>query len=81
MVYVALVEAAAIVAATITYAGIVRSIIRSSARERDLLLNQLLHAVDKTWQPPPASHDTVTVPAEWEPPIPSYTPTPEQQPL
>ena len=38
-----------------TLALALRSVIRQAARERDLLINQLLHAQGKTWQPPPAN--------------------------
>lgn len=51
------------------------------ARERDLLLNQLLHAAGKTWQPPPAADETpeivtdrgLSVLSDW-------TTSPEQEP-
>lgn len=49
---------------------------REHARERDLLLNQLLHATGKTWQPPPAEPRELVpdrVPSEW-------TTSPEQEP-
>ena len=54
MIYVALVEALAVVATTLTFAQVVRSLIREHARERNLMLNQLLHLAGRTWQPPPA---------------------------
>lgn len=55
MIVVAIVEAVAIVATVVTFAGVVRSLIRQHARERDLLINQLLHAAGNAWQPPPAA--------------------------
>lgn len=48
-------------AVTLTAAlALVRSERRAVARERDLLLNQLLHALGRTWTPPPAD-DTPAV--------------------
>lgn len=55
MLYVALVLAAALVATVLAFAGLVRSLIRQQARERDLLINQLLHATGNAWQPAPAA--------------------------
>lgn len=59
MLYVALAEAAAIAVIAITSAGILRSVLRQTARERDLILNQLLHATGYTWTPPPAEKEPV----------------------
>jgi hypothetical protein len=52
---VALALAAALVAVVASFAGVVRSLIRQHARERDLLINQLLHATGNAWQPSPAA--------------------------
>ena len=38
-----------------------RSLIRQQARERELLLNQIMHLSGRTWSPPPAE--------KWEPPV------------
>lgn len=46
---------------------------RSHARERDLILNQLLHATGNTWTPPPAEPRQ-----EPEAERPEYQPSPEQ---
>lgn len=54
MTYLAVVNAAALVAAVAVFAGLVRSLIRQHARERDLLVNQLCHLAGRTWSPPPA---------------------------
>ena len=43
---------------TVVFASIVRSLIRQAARERDLLLNQLMHLAGRTWQEPPAQVQT-----------------------
>lgn len=40
------------VAATVT--GVARSAVREHARERQLLVNQILHLSGRTWTPPPA---------------------------
>ena len=55
MVYVALAEAAVLLALTVTFAGLIRSMLRSQARERDLLLNKIMHLAGRTWEPPPAA--------------------------
>lgn len=54
MIFVSLALVALLAATVITFAGLLRSERRASARERDLLLNQLLHAVGKPWTPAPA---------------------------
>ena len=53
-----------LLASTIIYASIVRSLIRQAARERDLLLNQLMHLAGRTWQEPPAQVQTALAPVE-----------------
>ena len=32
---------------------LVRGMVRQQARERELLLNQIMHLAGRTWQPPP----------------------------
>jgi hypothetical protein len=59
-------------------ASIVRQERRQHFRERDLLLNQLLHAVGNPWQPAPAEERPALVELEPEPR--AWTPTPEQLP-
>lgn len=54
MLYVALAQAAAIAVVAVTFAALLRSRDRAHARKEDLLLNQLLHAIDKPWQEAPA---------------------------
>ena len=54
MIYVALTEAVALVALTMVFAGLVRSMIRQQARERMLLLDQIMHLAGRTWTPPPS---------------------------
>lgn len=61
------------VVVALAFASVVRSKDRQSARERDLLTNQLLHAAGRTWTPPPADKPEVPLvrgvvnihPAQW----------------
>jgi hypothetical protein len=53
MIYVALLEGVAVIATALSFTHLVRSLIREHARERNLILNQLLHLAGRTWQPPP----------------------------
>lgn len=46
--------AAALVVVVVVDAGVVRSLIRQHARERDLMLNQMLNLAGRPWQPPPS---------------------------
>ena len=66
MIWVALVEALAIVALAVVFAGLVRSLLRQQARERDLLLNQIMHLAGRTWAPPPADLPIAEEPLEFE---------------
>jgi hypothetical protein len=34
-------------------AALFRGLVRQQARERELLLNQIMHLAGRTWQPPP----------------------------
>lgn len=38
-----------------TGGSLLRSLVRQHARERDLMLNQIMHLADHTWSPPPAA--------------------------
>lgn len=53
MTYVALAELGALVLTILAFAGLIRAQQRAHARREDLLVNQLLHAVGKTWTPSP----------------------------
>lgn len=55
MLYVSLALAAALVVTVLAGAGLIRSLIRSHARDRDLLVNQLCSLAGKPWQPAPAN--------------------------
>lgn len=80
MTYVAIALIAALVVVALSSTAVIRSLVRSHARERDLLVNQILHLSGRTWTPPPAE--------EWKPaadgqPVVSvsdWTAQPEQQP-
>lgn len=54
MTAVALAAIAALAITTVAWAGVGRWLIRQAARERELLLNQIMHLSGKTWTPPPA---------------------------
>jgi len=56
MIYVAFAAVALALIEGLSFASIVRSLVRQQARERDLLLNQIMHLSGRTWTPPPA-HD------------------------
>lgn len=57
MIYVALIEGAALAATALTFAGIIRSLVRQQARERGLLVDQVCHLSGRSWSPPPAAHE------------------------
>lgn len=75
MIIIALAAIAATAVASLTFASVVRSLVRSQARERDLLINQILHATGKPWQPAPATPAPVS-----EPESRAWTASPEQLP-
>lgn len=54
MLYVVLALVASNAVTVAAFANLLRVERRQSARERELLVNQLLHAVDRPWQPAPA---------------------------
>lgn len=72
MIYVALAAIGALAIGLSAFAGALRWMIRQHARERELLLNQVLHAAGRTWSPPPADR------WEPEPAPPQFTAAPEQ---
>jgi hypothetical protein len=81
MVLVAVVEAVALVAIVVAFAGILARSQRAHARREDLLINQLLHAAGKTWQPAPAETAGAGGRREPEPALVRFTPSPEQLPV
>lgn len=54
MTVVALAAVAALLLSVLGLSGVLRSVTRQHARERDLLIAQLLHAVGKPWHEAPA---------------------------
>jgi hypothetical protein len=54
MTIVAIVLALALVGTVVAFSSLLRSFLRQHARERDLLLNQMLNLAGRPWQPPPA---------------------------
>jgi len=72
MIYVALLEGAAIIIIAAFYGTTIRSLVRQQARERDLMLNQLYNAIGRPWQPAPASEVVA------EEPVSAYTVSPDE---
>jgi hypothetical protein len=64
VIYVALLEGIAIVAIALSLSALVRSTQRQAARERDLLLNQMLNLVGRPWQTAPAETVPDVVPED-----------------
>lgn len=54
MLYVILALVAALVVEALAFGGIIRSLVRQQARERDLLVNQMCSLAGKPWQDPPS---------------------------
>jgi hypothetical protein len=76
MIYVALALVAANAGLVAAFANLLRSQQRSQARERDLLLNQVMHLSGKPWQPAPADERPEPTPPP-DPRPPRYTASPE----
>ena len=72
MLYLSFVLAGVLGLTTLAWAGLLRGLIRQHARERDLLLNQLMHLAGRTWAPPPSTDPRSELPDL------DYTFTPEQ---
>lgn len=82
MIYVCLALIAAFAVVVSLLAGLLRSQQHAHARERDLLLNQLLHLAGRPWTPAPADEWTAPAPpngdeSEW----PTWQAAPEQEPV
>jgi len=53
VVWVAIGALVVLALAIYTTASLFRNLVRQQARERELLLNQIMHLSGRTWQPPP----------------------------
>lgn len=53
MSYVAALALVVLGLCVLAFAQVVRWLIREHARERNLMLNQIMHLAGRTWQPPP----------------------------
>jgi hypothetical protein len=60
MIYLAFASLAVAALTALALASVVRSLVRQQARERDLLLNQIMHLSGRTWTPPPAQREPRT---------------------
>ena len=78
MTLVAAALVAALIVTVLSFTALTRSLVRSHARERDLLLDKLMHLAGRTWTPPPA--DEWHTPTDGEPLVTEWTATPEQHP-
>jgi hypothetical protein len=74
--YVALALAGVLLLTTVAWAGLLRGLIRQHARERDLLVNQVMHLSGRTWVPPPG---VVSTEPDWAK-LDRYVASPEQLP-
>lgn len=59
MIYVAIAEAAALVALVVAFSGLSARMMRAHERERDRLLDKMMHLAGKTWTPAPADEKPV----------------------
>ena len=73
MIYIALLEGVALIATALSLSALCRNVIRQAARERDLLLNQMLNLAGRPWQQPPSEPEPELEPER-------YVLTPEQLP-
>jgi cytochrome oxidase assembly protein ShyY1 len=69
---------AALVVVTSAFVSLARWQMRQHARERELLLNQIMHLSGRTWTPPPSENWSGA--KDGEPLVHEWTATPEQRP-
>lgn len=81
MIAVALVEAVALVAVVVAFAGVVARMQRAHARREDLLVNQLCHLVGRDWHPAPADEERREAAGQAERARVRFTASPEQLPI
>ena len=80
MVWVAIVEAVALVVLVAMFVRAFAGLQRQHARREDLLIAQLLHATGNAWTPPPIDEWRREAAADRVPESRTWTPTPEQRP-
>lgn len=84
MLYVTFAAVAALTCTIVTFAGLLRAVQRTNARERELLVNQLLHVIGHSWQTAPAAIRVEQPPLDtdewWRRHEPTYYAAPEQDP-
>lgn len=61
---VALAALAVLALAIYLCAAMVRGLVRQQARERELLLNQIMHLSGRTWTPPPVAEPAAGIEEE-----------------
>jgi len=61
---VALAALAVLALAIYLCAAMVRGLVRQQARERELLLNQIMHLSGRTWTPPPVALEPAAEPED-----------------
>ena len=59
VVWVAIAALTVLALALYLAAALFRGLVRQQARERELLLNQIMHLAGRTWQPPPVPDELV----------------------
>jgi hypothetical protein len=86
MLYVALVEATALIVLVSLFSQMLRSVLRSSARREDALIDKVLHTAGMPWTPAPADRQSQE-PIDWEEQMERltqhysrFTTSPEQEP-
>ena len=57
VVWVAVAALVVLALAIYTTSSLFRNLVRQQARERELLLNQIMHLAGRTWKPPPVPAD------------------------
>ena len=77
MIYLVLLEGVAFIATALAFANVIHWMIREQARERQLLINQVMFLSGHKWLEPPASSEPINVIQEE---LPDVYYAPEQMP-
>ena len=64
MIWLGLAALAVLAVGLYTLGMLVRGLVRQQARERELLLNQIMHLAGRTWTPPPVPEPSPLVDEE-----------------